>query len=70
MGNDSAHSLGTVRVKRDTGKALLVDYEDLGFEGWVPHSVIHDDSEVFDADQNSEGDLIVKQWWAEANDLL
>lgn len=31
---------------------------------WIPKSVVHDDSEVFDAHDNARGKLVVKQWWA------
>lgn len=61
-------SLGDAKVKRATDKALLCDLES-GEEQWVPKSVIHDDSEVFDDEDNSSGELIVKAWWAEANGL-
>lgn len=39
-------------------------------EVWVPRSVIGDDSEVFDADENAVGTLIVEDWWAEKEGLL
>jgi hypothetical protein len=70
MTNSAGVSLGTARAIRDTGKALLCDCEDLGRELWVPHSLIHDDSEVFDADENAEGDLVVAAWWAEKEGLV
>lgn len=57
--------LDDCEVRRETDKALLVYIEDLDEEAWVPRSVIHDDSEVFDADENSEGVLAVKMWFAE-----
>lgn len=52
---------------RETGKALLIEIE--GVEFWVPKSVIHDDSEVFDADDNATGALVVQEWWAEKQGL-
>lgn len=55
-------SMGQASILRVTPKALLVLTED-GEERWVPKSVIHDDSEVFD--EGHEGELIVQQWWAE-----
>jgi hypothetical protein len=65
--SDDAYSLGQGKVLRETDKAILfenIDDEQL----WVPKSVIHDDSEVWaDADDKREGELIVKQWWAEKN---
>lgn len=57
-------SLGNGKVKRATDKALLIELES-GEEQWVPCSVLHDDSEVYDAGDNSEGDVVVQTWWAE-----
>ncbi len=34
---------------------------------WVPQSVIHDDSEVYE--KGGEGKLVVKRWWAEKNEV-
>lgn len=35
-------------------------------EHWVPKSMIHDDSEVFDGFENAgPGKLVVSLWWAE-----
>lgn len=53
--------------KRETLKALLVVID--GSELWVPKSVVHDDSEVFDAKDNDSGKLVLKRWWAEQNEL-
>lgn len=54
----------------ETNKAIKVlihrDGEASG-EVWVPHSVIHDDSEVFGS--GHKGQLIVKAWWGEKNDI-
>ena len=52
---------------RATEKALLVEYE--GEEIWIPQSEIDDESEVFDADDNSEGDLVIPLWLAEKKGL-
>jgi len=56
------------RVVTATEKALLVEIE--GEEEWVPKSVIHDDSEVFDDDENAEGMLVLEEWWAEKAGLI
>jgi len=56
------------RVVTATEKALLVEIE--GEEEWVPKSVIHDDSEVFDDDENAEGMLVLEDWWAEKSGLI
>ena len=68
MASEDQADFHDVVAKRDTGKALLVVIE--GEEKWIPQSVIHPDSEVFDADENSTGTLIVKRWWAEKEGLL
>lgn len=51
---------------RETKKAILVNRG--GGDLWVPKSVIHDDSEVFE--EGHEGTLIVETWWAEEKGLL
>lgn len=61
-------SLGNGEAKQDSGKALLISLE-TGEEKWIPKSVIHDDSEVYDADENSEGEVVVQTWWAEKEGL-
>ena len=38
-------------------------------ETWVPQSVIHEDSEVYDAGANATGRLVLKLWWAEREGL-
>jgi hypothetical protein len=48
-------------------KALKIDIE--GEEYWIPASWIHDDSEVYDDDENSEGMLVLPLWAAEKKDL-
>jgi hypothetical protein len=45
--------------------ALLVVID--GDEVWVPKSVIHDDSEVYQG--GDTGTLMVKSWWAAKNGL-
>ena len=47
-------------AKVETDSALLVDID--GDEVWVPKSVIHDDSEVYE--KGHEGTLVVESWWA------
>lgn len=46
---------------RASARALLVQLE-TGEELWVPRSVIHDDSEVYEA--GHAGTLVVQAWWA------
>lgn len=61
-------SLGEGKCTRDSGKALLVKLA-TGEEKWIPKSVIHDDSEVYDAGENAEGEVVVQEWWAEKEGL-
>ncbi len=62
--------MGHGKVKRSSDKALEVELFDLGGTHWIPISVIHDDSEVYDADKNSEGEVIVQGWWAAKEGLV
>lgn len=61
-------SLGDGEAIQDSGRALLVRLES-GEEKWIPKSVIHDDSEVYDAEDNAEGEVVVQEWWAEKEGL-
>lgn len=56
-----------VTAIRDSGKALLCNID--GDEIWIPHSQVHDDSEVFDAEENAEGTLVITAWLAEQKGL-
>lgn len=49
-----------------TKLALLIQLA-TGHRVWVPQSVIHDDSEVYQA--GHKGKLVVKAWWANKNGL-
>ena len=55
------------RSIRDTDLAVLVIIEEEE-EVWIPKSVIHDDSDIFEADQ--EGELVVPEWFAKKNSLI
>jgi hypothetical protein len=63
--------VGKAKVIRATDKALLVQLEadDEGHQRWIPKSGVHDDSEVFDGKDNSEGDLVLEAWLAEKEGL-
>ena len=61
-------SLGKSRVISSSGLALKVATKDHG-SLWIPRSVIHDDSEVFDDGDNNEGNLVVMEWFAEKENL-
>jgi len=56
-------NVGQAEVRRETDKALLIYIEDIGDEVWVPKSVIHDDSEIWEAGQEA-GELVVTEWFA------
>jgi len=55
-----------VECIRETDRALLVRLED-GDEHWIPKSVIHDDSEVYEL--GGEGTLVVQGWFARKEGL-
>jgi len=60
-------SLGKGKRIRATDKAMLVELEDHG-ELWIPYSVVHDDSEVWD--DSPEGEVVVEEWWADKQGLV
>ena len=80
MADEDGYDEPDCMATRETAKAILVlrkgalldavDAMDTDgpTEVWVPKSVIHDDSEVFAADD--EGTLIVFEWWAEKQGWL
>lgn len=68
-GEEDGVSLGEGEVVRSTEKALLVQLES-GDTKWIPKSVIHDDSEVYEeAGDASAGDVVVMAWWARKEGL-
>lgn len=64
----SAALFDNCKAKKATQLALLVEIE--GETLWIPKSVIHADSEVFDINENSEGMLALEEWWAEKAGLV
>lgn len=52
------------RCERATAAALLVYLEDREEPVWFPKSQVDDDSEVFDAEKNARGKLVVSEWIA------
>jgi len=52
---------------KDTGQALLIEFDD-GDAAWIPHSQIHDDSEVYQ--EGDTGTLVVTKWIAQKRDLI
>lgn len=61
MNDDAAH-IGQAECVRESERALLVVSAEHG-EIWIPKSVVHDDSEVYE--EGHEGELVVKRWFAE-----
>jgi len=49
--------------KSPSGKAILVQAPEFDTLQWIPLSAVHDDSEVYRA--GDEGDLLLKEWFAE-----
>lgn len=58
--------IGEAEAIRETEKALLV-LRETGDEVWIPKSVIHDDSEVYQ--EGDDGKLVVAEWFAEQEGL-
>ncbi len=55
---------GNIVVVQRGKKALLVQYE--GDEQWIPFSLIHEDSEIYEsANKGAEGQLAIPEWKAE-----
>lgn len=50
------------RVVGETKAALRIVID--GVPRWVPKSVIHDDSEVYDGRDNATGKLVIGEWFA------
>lgn len=61
------YTVGHTYCTRATDKALLCHIQGVG-EFWVPKSQVHDNSEVYDEDH--EGELVVKHWFAEKQGWL
>jgi hypothetical protein len=55
---------------KETDSAILVEADLFDEEQWIPKSQIHDDSEVFDAGDNSDGTLVVKEWFARKKEWI
>ena len=53
---------------RERRLCLLVEID--GDEIWIPKSQIHDNSEVYDAGDHSEGTLVITEWIAKEKGLL
>lgn len=63
--------LNDARVVRSTEKALLISVPELDLPVWIPRSVVHEDSEVWDdtSDANGPGKLILPMFVIEDRNL-
>jgi hypothetical protein len=59
-------SIGKGRATAQTKDAIRVSLQS-GIELWIPQSVIHDDSEVFE--RGGTGNVVVAEWWADVKGL-
>lgn len=66
--DDKPVNLGRVQVVRATSKALFVHIDEDDNEVWIPKSVIHDDSEVWQED-SEPGEMVVAAWFARKEGL-
>lgn len=58
-----------VTVVRQRDEAILVE-DDAGTQGWVPHSLIDEDSEIGpDSEESDEGTLVIPEWKADELEL-
>jgi hypothetical protein len=61
-GDDDPVVIRNVQPVRETGLALLVE---LGrMQHWIPKSVIHDDSEIYELGDGAPGKLVIAGWFA------
>lgn len=60
----STERFPSAKAIRSTGTSLLVSTPKHG-EMMVPQKAIHDDSEVWNCTNGSEGTLVVHAWWWE-----
>lgn len=63
-------NLGHGVCKKETEKAILVRLDDEETDRWIPKSQLHEDSEVFNELNHSDGDVVVKLWFAEKEGLV
>lgn len=60
----SGIGLGQGRATAETARALRVSLQEGGVH-WLPKSIVHDDSEVYEL--GHAGKVVVEEWWADAN---
>lgn len=63
--------VGQAQCIRETEKAVQVELESYPEKSplWIPKSVIHEDSDVYDAQKHATGELVLQTWWAEQEGL-
>lgn len=66
--DDDTETFDDVRALRETELALQCSID--GKLIWIPKSVIHDDSEVFDSAGNKAGKLVLPGWFARKEGLV
>lgn len=60
------------QVLQESAKAIQVELTDTGDLKWIPKSVIHSDSEVFEKPDvgNGAGKMVLHMWFAEQEKLV
>lgn len=61
--NDETETFSGVRCVGETERAIKCVFPS-GIEEWIPKSVVHENSEVYEPDP-AEGKLVVLSWFAE-----
>ena len=62
-------SLGNAKIIKETNSAIQVELEDPPGVHWIPKSVVHDNSEVWET-VGTTGDLIIQEWFAEKEGFI
>ena len=62
MNSKATYSVENAEAIRETSAALLVSAPEFVQPTWIPKSMIHDDSEVYET--GTDGTLIVFEWLA------
>ena len=61
-------AIGQGTARNETAKAIRINLAS-GRQLWIPKSVIHANSEVFDMGEHSTGEVVVMDWFAEKEGL-
>lgn len=68
--NDTPFAVIDATIVKMTKNAVLIRAPRFEVDIWIPQSVVHDDSEVFDDKHAGPGKLCVKTWYAEKRGWL